>query len=300
MNQRIASIAYQGESVVSISSRTDSSQADMPPSDTQAHLTNSSPKSNTKFDLLQHILDNKTICPIFQPIVDIQNGLVFGYEALTRGPLKSPLYSPIELFKTAYQSKQLPLLESLCSDSSIRKFSQQKLPGLLFLNLSPIALIDFHSRGIHPEHILQEVGQKPETVVLELSEQYPYDDMGILLPILETYRSLGIRIAIDDMGAGYADLQLWSRLKPDFVKIDRYFIDGIHKDPSKELFVKMMVDLSYKMGATLIAEGIELPQELQVIRRLGVKLCQGFLFAKPQGAPPVRIDPSSWGEQRAG
>src|SRR3990167_3077177 len=97
---------------------------------------------------------------------------------------------------------------------------------------------------------------------------------------------MGFSIALDDLGAGYSSLRLWSELRPDYVKIDRHFIDGIHQDTVKREFVGSILKMAKASRAQVIAEGIELPEELAVLAEMGVDLLQGYLLCRPQEQPP--------------
>jgi hypothetical protein len=133
---------------------------------------------------------------------------------------------------------------------------------------------------------LQTLGIPPSQVVIELTEQSPTDDFALLDTALHHYRAMGFSIALDDLGAGYSSLRLWSELRPDYVKIDRHFIDGIHQDAVKREFVGSILKMAKASRAQVIAEGIELPEELTVLADMGVDLLQGYLLCRPQEAPP--------------
>ncbi|MNY12256.1 Cyclic di-GMP phosphodiesterase Gmr [compost metagenome] len=96
---------------------------------------------------------------------------------------------------------------------------------------------------------------------------------------------MGFSIALDDLGAGYSSLRLWSELRPDIVKIDRHFIDGIHLDPLKREFVGSILQMAKAARARVIAEGVEQLEELQLLERMGVDLVQGYLLGRPQEQP---------------
>jgi len=119
-------------------------------------------------------------------------------------------------------------------------------------------------------------------VVIELTEHTPTDDFQLLSNALHHYRDMGFSIALDDLGAGYSSLRLWSELRPEYVKIDRHFIDGIHRDPLKREFVGSILQIARASKAQVIAEGIELAEELAVLTEMGVDLVQGYLLGRPQ------------------
>ena len=235
---------------------------------------------------LSSILTQSGLHSLFQPIISLSERRILGYEALTRGPSNSPLHSPIALFAVARQAGRLNELEIACRQSACRRFNEQQLPGKLFLNVSPESLLEAAHQPGRTLQLLQDFGIPPSQVVIELTEQTPIDDFQLLQTALHHYRAMGFSIALDDLGAGYSSLRLWSELRPDYVKIDRHFIDGIHQDALKREFVGSILQIAKASRAQVIAEGIELPEELAVLTEMGVDLVQGYLLGRPQEHPP--------------
>lgn len=235
---------------------------------------------------LTAIITGNGVHSLFQPIVSLSKRRILGYEALSRGPSNSPLHSPVNLFAVARQTGHLSELEVACRESACRCFSSQRLEGKLFLNVSPESLLEpVHPSGLTLQ-LLQRFDLTPAQVVIELTEQTPTDDFQLLSTALHHYRSMGFTIALDDLGAGYSSLRLWSELRPDYVKIDRHFIDGIHLDAVKREFVGSILQIARTSRAQVIAEGIELIEELAVLSDMGIDLVQGYLLARPQETPP--------------
>lgn len=241
---------------------------------------------------LQRILQQQLLSPLFQPIVSLPQRQIVGYEALIRGPSDSPLHSPVKLFDSAYQCHLLETLEMSCREVSIREFSRQQGQGLLFLNVNPLLLLqNDHPSGLTLQ-LLSRYGIDPRSVVIELSEQYQVDDSDLLANAVQHYRQLGFRIAIDDLGSGFSGLKLWSEIKPDIIKIDRYFISQLDQDPTKKAFVRTIIELAKTTGARVVAEGIETPAELDVCEELGADYAQGFLLARPHAQLVTHLQPS--------
>lgn len=234
---------------------------------------------------MSSILTQSGLHSLFQPIICLSERRILGYEALTRGPSNSPLHSPIALFAVARQARRLSELEIACRQSACRRFNEQQLPGKLFLNVSPESLLEAAHQPGRTLQLLQDLGIAPSQVVIELTEQTPIDDFQLLQTALHHYRAMGFSIALDDLGAGYSSLRLWSELRPDYVKIDRHFIDGIHQDALKREFVGSILQIAKASRAQVIAEGIELPEELAVLTEMGVDLVQGYLLGRPQEHP---------------
>ena len=239
-----------------------------------------------QFSALDSILANGDLHSLFQPIFSLSERRILGYEALSRGPSNSALHSPINLFAVARSAGRLSELELLCRKNACQRFSQLKLDGKLFLNVSPDSLMEPKHQPGRTLQLLQTLGIPPSQVVIELTEQSPTDDFALLDTALHHYRAMGFSIALDDLGAGYSSLRLWSELRPDYVKIDRHFIDGIHQDAVKREFVGSILKMAKASRAQVIAEGIELPEELAVLAEMGVDLLQGYLLCRPQEQPP--------------
>ena len=234
---------------------------------------------------LDHILAHGDITTLFQPIVSLSERRILGYEALTRGPSKTPLHSPINLLAAARHAGRLNELEMICRENACRRYSQQQLQGTLFLNASPETLLDATHKPGCTLALLQKYGIPAAKVVIELTEQTPTDDFELLDAALHHYRDMGFSIALDDLGAGYSSLRMWSELRPDYVKIDRYFIDGIHRDAVKREFVESIMKIARASRAQVIAEGIELSEELRILSDMGIDLVQGYLLGRPVEEP---------------
>src|SRR5690606_749255 len=137
------------------------------------------------------------------PILSLSEQRIYGYEALSRGPSNSPLHAPLPLFSTARQHGRLSELERLCRKTACERFCALDLDNLLFLNVCPELLLEPDHQPGHTLEMLARLGLPPERVVIELTEQMPIDDVGLLRSALQHYRAMGYSIALDDLGAGY-------------------------------------------------------------------------------------------------
>ena len=238
---------------------------------------------------LRRIIDAKSLYPVFQPIVALENPRILGYEALIRGPEHSPLHYPDALFATARQARLSAALEFACREVSCEQFAALGLPGKLFLNMSPISFTDSQYRDGVTREILQRVGLSAERIVFELTESQPLDETELLRAASEHFQRQGFAVALDDLGAGYSGLRVWSELNPDYVKIDRHFISGIDLDPVKREFVRAMLAIAQRIGNRVIAEGIETAEELSTLIAMGVDYVQGYFIARPSALPPLQL-----------
>lgn len=246
-----------------------------------------SPQIAQDVDELDTIIRHCALTTVFQPITDLTNSVVLGHEALIRGPQGSRLHAPLVLFDVAQRSGRLMELELLSRLCSLRSYAAASGERKLFLNISSQALCDGNG-AVNLIAVLHELAIPHHRVVLELSEQHPYENIEQVCEQIIVYRQLGFEIAIDDLGAGYSGLKLWSEVNPDYVKIDRHFIHGIDRSIVKREFVKSIVTISQGLRCQVIAEGIETLDELDVVRRLGIEIGQGYLFARPE--PQLRYD----------
>lgn len=168
-------------------------------------------------------------------------------------------------------------------------FAQLKLPGRLFLNLNSVTLLqpDFPPR--FSRRFLHKLDLHPEKVVLELTEQLPVENYDQLRESLAPYRRMGFSLALDNLGTAYSGLRVWSELRPEFIKFDKHFIQGIHEDSTKQHFISSLQSIAQRLGCRTIAEGIESGQEYQTVHSLDVHMGQGSYFARPAPAPPREL-----------
>jgi diguanylate cyclase (GGDEF)-like protein len=234
---------------------------------------------------LAKILHGRKLFPHFMPIASTKKEEIYGYEALIRGPSDSALHSPVTLFEAAASSGRLVELELLCREVIIKKFKRLGLPGRLFINVSPISIQEPDFKPGVTLDLLNKVGLESDRLVIEITEQYPIQDYTCIREAADHYREMGFAVALDDLGAGYAGLRMWSELRPNFVKIDRHFIDGIEFDSIKSDFVASIFDIANGMNCQVVAEGIETSSQYQTIRKIGIDFVQGYLLGKPEQNP---------------
>ncbi len=239
--------------------------------------------------LFRDILERRALSCVFQPILDFQARSIFGYEALIRGPKGSIFQSPIDLFDAASDSETLVLLSSICVNKAMSEFAARRLPGKLFLNISPdvVSIPGFDpARG---KKFLDAIRLRPDQIVIELTEHQPTFNFERIRDSLLLYRSMGFQVAIDDLGEGFSSLRLWSELKPEFVKADKHFVTGIADDPIKAQFLKAIVQIAESCGSQIIAEGIESESDFRLVREFGVSFGQGFFIGKPLEKPATTL-----------
>ncbi|MDR3390914.1 MAG: GGDEF domain-containing protein [Sulfuriferula sp.] len=234
---------------------------------------------------LLDIMDRRALHPLFQPIMDLHHGNVIGYEGLIRGPVGTDLHMPQALFQAAEHTDLLVRLEMLCVYTVMTQFVQAGLPGRLFVNISPFALLAGALSDPLLNDLVGEHSALKDRVVFEITEGSPQMDSASVVAGLMTLRERGFKIALDDLGEGFSSLRLWSDVRPDFVKLDKHFVTGIDKDPVKLQFVRSIKQIAEKSNAIIIAEGIEHRAELLILKEMGICLGQGYFIGHPVVQP---------------
>lgn len=233
---------------------------------------------------LQDIIKRRQLSALLQPIIRMASGDILGYEGLIRAPQGSPLHMPAKLFDVARTGPGAGAgalgmaLEQLCREVVLQRFAKLKLPGKLFLNVSPECLLRTDNAI---SDLTSKTGIDPERIIIELTENQPSHDYELMRAAVLRYRAMGFQIAIDDLGAGFSSLRLWSELRPDYVKIDMHFIQGVERDPVKLQFVRSIQEIAKTSATLVIAEGIETESELLALRDIGVAFGQGYHLGRP-------------------
>jgi EAL domain-containing protein (putative c-di-GMP-specific phosphodiesterase class I) len=240
---------------------------------------------------LHEILHQRKLSALFQPIIDMRSGEIAGYEGLIRGPADSPLHSPFNLFAAAKRYGLALETEMLSRQIVLETFANLDLPGNLFLNVSPETLTHPHFKNGKTLDFMMEVGIAPERVIIELTENQPTYDFATMCSALRHYRSMGFKIALDDLGEGFSSLRLWSELRPDIVKIDMHFVQGVDANPVKLQFLKSIQCIAESCGTHVVAEGVETEAELRAVKEIGIVFGQGYFLARPSPIPKLAVAP---------
>jgi diguanylate cyclase (GGDEF)-like protein len=239
---------------------------------------------------LNDIIKNQTLSSVFQPIINIQNGDILGHEGLIRGPERTDLHSPQNLFKFAKAENRACDLELVSLRVGLGSFATYSLTNKIFVNVSPECLQEFGENKLISISYIEDLGLNPKNIVLELTESSPTFDYSELYKVVDSYRNIGFQIALDDLGEGYSTLRLWSELRPEYVKIDKHFIHSLNLDPVKVQFVKSIQQIADNCNTKVIAEGVETEAEFAIIRDLNIEYCQGYLLGRPVIEPIQMID----------
>jgi EAL domain-containing protein (putative c-di-GMP-specific phosphodiesterase class I) len=215
-----------------------------------------------------------------QPVVELDHGEVVGYEALARfGPGHR---SPGPFFAAADELQRRPELEALLDQQALDLRADVPAGRFLAVNVSPALL------AAGPVWSALAAAGDLDGLVIELTEHTPVDNLSRLRRRLDTLRSSGAVLALDDVGAGWSGLQQVVDLRPDIVKLDRSLVARLHEDPARHAVAELLGAFTEKVGGQLLAEGVERIEELTSLLELNVHLAQGWLLGRPQfGWPEI-------------
>src|SRR5262249_34776291 len=180
----------------------------------------------------------------------------------------------------------------LCCRKVIDGYFHLGLRPRLFVNISPQTVATASQQNRDLLQALGHRGNSRERIVVELTEHEQVRDVEFFRRAMATLRGHGFGVALDDLGEGFSSLRLWSEIRPDFVKVDMHFVQGVHADPLKFQFLKSLQQIAENCGSELVAEGVEDRADLTVLRDLGVSYGQGYLIARPAAAPVSAVDAS--------
>lgn len=234
---------------------------------------------------LDRLLRDNSLRSVYQPIVRLGDGRVFGYEALTRCPEDCLFDGPLALFRFAEQDNMAFALDRMAREKAIRHCPPLNAMQKIFINVTMGIMNDPHFVSGQTVRWLTERGLHPGQVVFELTERSSIDDFDAAKKILAHYRSQGYEIAIDDAGAGYSSLQSIVELNPDYIKIDRSLVRHADMDDMKKHMLRTFVRFAKKMNIRTVAEGIERPEEMRLLRAMGVDFGQGYWIGRPSENP---------------
>jgi EAL domain-containing protein (putative c-di-GMP-specific phosphodiesterase class I) len=232
------------------------------------------------------LIERGFVSTAFQPIVNLNTGRVVGYEALLRGPAGTILAKPGVVFgpQTALPEEAITELDVACVAAALRGGRLLVPFGLLFINLHISTLLRMNKLEDHFQRLMESSRIPPEAVVIEISERSTTAAPRAMSRILRAARKRGYRFALDDFGTAWSGLQHLLWFEPEYVKMDRAFVQGIDRSARKQALVSQIGALTKRLGSEVIAEGVETNAELLTLMALDVPLAQGFHFGHPRGA----------------
>jgi EAL domain-containing protein (putative c-di-GMP-specific phosphodiesterase class I)/GGDEF domain-containing protein len=241
--------------------------------------------------VIQDILKNHNITSWFQPIIDVEKREIIGWEAFSRGlETKKGLEAP-EMFDSAAEAGILKPLDLMCIHTAAENFDQLQLENKLFINISNELLIASSRLKAQVGKLISDNKIPATSMVLEIDEKSATNNLQELSDAVNFFHEQGFEVAIDhlsgidNVGESSTLHRLWSELKPEYIKLDRGFVQNVNGSANKQKTIKELVSVARAIGSTLVAEGVETQKELKKLYDLGVHHVQGFLIQKPELAP---------------
>jgi EAL domain-containing protein (putative c-di-GMP-specific phosphodiesterase class I) len=239
---------------------------------------------------LRELLNDQRARIVFQPIVELETGLVVGYETLGRGTHRELSPNPADLFGLAHHANLAADLSRMFRSLAIEEASYLPHTARVFFNLHPAEVLD--------DSLIASLAEWKKSlpdgrqVVLEVHEGV-VTDIPTMRHLRDELKKLDIGLAYDDFGAGRARLTELTEVPPDYIKLDRGLVQGIDGAAARQELVQALNKVITDLGVLCIAEGIETSEEAQVCRRLGCRLGQGYLFGRPQPLALLRVNNAS-------
>lgn len=223
--------------------------------------------------MIRDITKHRLFRLLAQPIVDLGTGSPFGYEVLTRGPA-GPLENPEVLFKAAFRVHGLADLEAAVCEDAAKLAARELKNHKVFINLSPHS---FTEEGDRIRRALAASGN----IVIEITEAQAMDTGERTVEAARRWREAGYELALDDIGSGYSRLVAAAQLSPSYIKIARPLVAGAARAARWRVVMEQLVSMAVRLGAEVIAEGVETESELALVREMSIPLAQGYKFARP-------------------
>jgi EAL domain-containing protein (putative c-di-GMP-specific phosphodiesterase class I) len=243
----------------------------------------------TEHSALNAILQPGGITPLYQPIVRLASGelTVVGVECLSRGPKGTNMESAKILFDYVRLKREESLVDRACISAALEQASLLP-PGLqLSINVHASTL----GRDLSFVPFLRNLAERNRIpmsrITVEVVEHAPPWDNASFITAIDSLRNCGAKVAVDDVGLGQSNFKMLIDVSPDFLKLDRYFVDGCLGDPKRQAVISAVARLANEFGAKVVAEGVEEEDVIGVLQKFGIHLMQGYHFAAPMPAAQV-------------
>ncbi len=240
--------------------------------------------NHTFYENTIKVIKSGEFTSFLQPIVSIKNSELFGYESLLR--VKDQSIFPSKLFEIARKTDMHSILDRKAREIAIKTRRNKIPPGIKsFINFLPSTIYNPEYCLKHTFAIVEKYDVNPNDLIFEVVETEKIHNVNHLKSIFTTYRSYGIKVALDDVGAGYSTLDMLAKLQPDYIKIDRQYIKDCHFNKDNQTFLKDILLLAKGLNITVLAEGIETKDEFDYLKHIGIDLAQGYYIGKPSPNP---------------
>jgi EAL domain-containing protein (putative c-di-GMP-specific phosphodiesterase class I) len=247
-------------------------------------------------DMIELLLNGDSLSTVFQPIFDISGGgfELWGVEALTRGPAGTHFANASVLFDYIRLKQEEVVADRHCIAAAFASRARM-LPASLprfSVNIHAGTLERDRTFASHIETLARTYDIDTSSVIIEIVEQSTYFDSRRVIAAIEDLRSLGVRIAIDDLGLGHGNYRLILDAAPDYLKLDRYFVHGCAQDRHRRALIASVQEIARQFDASVIAEGVERLEDLTTLRTMAVPIVQGYLMGVPHARPELTVDQS--------
>jgi EAL domain-containing protein (putative c-di-GMP-specific phosphodiesterase class I) len=234
-------------------------------------------------DILEVMLSDQSFSIVFQPIFDVraERPELWAVEALTRGPMGTHFESASVLFDYVRLKRDEVRVDRHCCGNAIAAGARLGGRHLITMNAHASTLERDRTFPALVLNACEAAGLSPQRLVIEIVEHVPYFDTAAFRSSLAELRAAGVRFAVDDLGFGHGNLRMFLDVRPDYVKIERYFVDGCAADADRRILLRGIQSIADEFGALVIAEGVERRDDLEVVRQIGIRLAQGFLLGRP-------------------
>ena len=240
---------------------------------------------------IRQALEQEQLRAYYQPVLDLRDGHVIGFEALVRWQHpEHGLVSPAVFIPAAEESGLISAIDRWMLRQACLQMHAWQLEGrqlsFMAVNISS-RLFNRGELDLHVAQVLAESGLDPRNLVLEITESAVMEDADAAVALLERLRELGVRLAIDDFGTGYSSLQRLKRMRVHKLKIDQGFVRGLPDDGDNAAITRSVIGLAHNLGLQVVAEGVENAEQAAFLLENGCDLGQGFGFGRPAPAEAV-------------
>jgi len=239
---------------------------------------------------LDSLLEPDGLTVVFQPVFSSIGGerRPFGYEALTRGPAGTNLERADVLFEYVRRKGREALVDRACVATALRQYTTFRGESMILLNVHAATIESDSGFTAFLAETCRETAVPTTSVILEVVEQQQSCDERRFLEHVRALRALGARVALDDVGMAYSSVRTMVEVRPDFFKVDAYFVRGSRQSAAVRTALWSIVRLAQDLGGSVVAEGIERIEDLDAAKEAGADLVQGYLLSRPMTAAAIR------------
>jgi EAL domain-containing protein (putative c-di-GMP-specific phosphodiesterase class I) len=240
---------------------------------------------------LERIIQETRLETVFQPVVDLRDGAVLGYEALSRGPVGTAFERPQAMFRASVEAGVSAELDRTCRHAALDAVRKLAAPGKVFLNTLPQGLADDPGQQDELLDALHDVALDPGDLVLEFSEREAQPNPDAFAQRVGRLKDRGFGVALDDVGTGYASQAVLETLRPEYLKFDGSLVRDIDTNLIKQELIQSLIRIAARIGSSVVAEGVETALEAQTLIDAGAQFGQGYLFGAPTSPDSIVMPP---------